>query len=59
MKKEKTILFVGSFGIFAVLGFLTIKKFVNNKKYNNYCHHFRALQESQSADEGIEYYGLR
>jgi hypothetical protein len=59
MKKETNILLAGSFGVLAILGFLAIKKILKNKKFREYCHHFNALQEIQSADEGIEYYGLR
>lgn len=59
MKKETTILLAGSFGVFAVLGFLALKKFLSNKKLNNYYHQFKSLQEMQSADEGIEYFGLK
>ncbi|MBC7556377.1 MAG: hypothetical protein H7195_05400 [Chryseobacterium sp.] len=59
MKKETTILLAGSFGVFAVMAFIAVKKFLKNKKFKEYYHHFKALQEIQSADEGIEYYGLR
>lgn len=59
MKKETTILLAGSFGVFAVLGFLALKKFLNYQKFKEYYNQFNALQQMQSADEGIEYYGLR
>ncbi|WP_417427688.1 hypothetical protein [Halpernia sp.] len=59
MKKETTILLAGSFGIFAVLGIIAVRKFLKNKRYKEYYHHFKALQESQSADDGIEYFALR
>lgn len=59
MKKETTIILAGSFGVFAVMGFLAIKKFLKNKRLKDYYHQFKALQEIQSADEGIEYFGLK
>ena len=59
MKKETTIILAGSFGALTVLGFLVLKKILKTKKFKNYYQQFIALQEIQSADEGIEYYGLR
>lgn len=63
MKKETTILLAGSFGIFVALGFLAIRKLLNNKKYkeyyDDYHRHFASLQCTQSADDGIEYFAFR
>lgn len=63
MKKETTILMAGSLGLFAVLGFLALKKFLNNKKYKlsyeDYHRHFESLQDDQTEDDGIEYYAMR
>ena len=59
MKKETTILLAGSFGVFAVLAIIAIKKFLSHKKYKDYLHQFKSLGEIQSADEGIEYLGLK
>ncbi|SEG13709.1 hypothetical protein SAMN05421847_1508 [Halpernia humi] len=63
MNKETTILLAGSFGIFAALGFFAIRKFIKNKRYklyyDDYHCHFDALQEKQTADDGIEYFAFR
>lgn len=63
MKKESTILLASSFGVFAFLGFLAVKRYLNNKKYKmsyeDYHRHFEALQDLQKEEEGIEYYAMR
>lgn len=59
MKKGCKILLAGGFGAVAVLGFFSIREIIRRKRFKNNYQSFKALQEIQSADEGIEYYGLK